>query len=312
MKKVVGIDIGGTNIRAAVVDAEGKILAREKTKSGAREGIEKLILNLKNIINDLSEYGAEAVGIGIPGIINQKTGHLTQAPNISGVDNFPLFNELKKNLPSINFIVENDANSVALGEYWKGAGSESNSMLMIVIGTGLGGGIILNGNLWKGEDGMAGEIGHIIIDPNGPLCNCGNYGCFESFVSSEAIRRMVKTKTSLKPYLENVHNDDIPEAVMQLAKKGEREAKDIWDEIGTSLGIGITSLINLLNVDSVVIGGGVSNAWELFQENMISEMNKRALRGPLEKVSVYPAILGDDAGILGSAYLALNSLEISD
>ena len=312
MKKVVGIDIGGTNIRAAVVDQDGKILAREKTKSGAREGIEKLILNLKNIINDLSQYGAEAVGIGIPGIIDQKTGLLTQAPNISGVDNFPLFEELKRNLPVTNFIVENDANASAIGEYWKGAGAGSNSMIMIAIGTGLGGGIILNGELWQGENGMAGEIGHIIIDPDGPLCNCGSYGCFESFVSAEAVRRVVNDSSVLKNKFTDCHQDDIPEKVMKLASEGNEESINIWNDIGINLGIGITSLINLLNVDSVIIGGGLSNAWEFFVRSMEEEIKKRALKGPRERLTLQKAALGDDAGIMGTAYLALNCLELPD
>ncbi len=310
MKKVLGIDIGGTNIRAAVVGPDGNILARQKTKSGAREGIDKLILNLEEVINRLSEFEPDGIGIGIPGIIDQKNGILTQAPNIKGVKNFPLFAELKKYPSFGNFIVENDANSAAIGEFWKGAGSESNSMLMITIGTGLGGGIVLNGKLWQGEDGMAGEIGHIIINPDGPLCNCGNYGCFESFVSAEALRRAVNGSAELKEMTSDTHLDDIPETVMNLASKGNKESLNIWNEMGATLGIGITSLVNLLNVDSVIVGGGLSNAWDLFVKSMEAEINKRALYGPRERLSVYRAKLGDDAGIIGSAYLAFKNLKI--
>ena len=308
MKKVLGIDIGGTNIRAAVVDPDGNILSRKKVKSNAREGIDKLILNLEEIIAQFSEYETSCIGIGIPGIIDQKNGVLTQAPNIRAVKNFPLFSELGKRPGFNNFIVENDANAAALGEFWKGAGSGSNSMLMITIGTGLGGGIVLNGELWRGEDGMAGEIGHIILDPDGPKCNCGSNGCFESFVSAEAVRHIVNSSKDLKGISADSHLDDIPEQVMKLALEGNQESIKIWDNMGTNLGIGITSLVNLLNVDTVIIGGGLSNAWDLFKSSMNSEIKRRALSGPAERLSVYRAKLGDDAGIMGSAYLAFKNL----
>ncbi len=308
MEKVIGIDIGGTNIRAAVVDPDGKILSRKKIKSNARDGIDKLILNLKEIISLFPDFKTDCIGIGIPGILDQKNGILTQAPNISGIKNFPIIKELKKIIQYENIIVENDANAAALGEYWKGAGSGSNSLLMLTLGTGLGGGIVLNGELWQGEDGMAGEIGHVILDPEGPLCNCGNSGCFESFVSGEAVRRIVRNSPELKQYTKDTHPDDIPEKIMQLAKENNKKSLQIWDDIGKYLGIGITSLINLLNVDSVIIGGGLSNAWELFEKSMNTEIKKRALAGPRERLTIHPASLGDDAGIIGCAYLAFKSL----
>ena len=143
MEKVLGIDIGGTNIRAAVVDPDGKILSRKKIKSNARDGIDKLIINLEKMISLFPIFKIDCVGIGIPGIIDQKNGILTQAPNISGIKNFPIIKELKKIIQIKNIIVENDANAAALGEYWKGAGSGSNSLLMLTLGTGLGGGIVL-------------------------------------------------------------------------------------------------------------------------------------------------------------------------
>lgn len=307
MKRVIGIDIGGTNIRAAVVNQDGEILSRTKVKSKARDGIEFLLSNLNEVINGFSDFQADCIGIGIPGIIDQKNGILTQAPNITGVKNFPLIREIKHLTSLQNIIIENDANAAALGEFWKGAGSESGSLLMLTLGTGLGGGIVLNGELWRGEDGMAGEIGHIIIDPSGPLCNCGNNGCFESYVSAEAVRRIVSNNEALKNYTAGIHPDDIPEKIMLLAKEGNNESEKIWKEIGMYLGIGIASLINLLNVDSVIIGGGLSNAWDYFEKSMLSEIQKRALIGPRDRLTIYPAALGDDAGILGCAYLALKN-----
>lgn len=310
MKKVLGIDIGGTNIRAAIVNSNGKIEERKKIKSNARNGVEKLIENLGSVITYFKEFNPDFIGIGVPGIIDQKNGILTQAPNISGIKNYPLIKELKENISYQNIIIENDANAAALGEFWMGAGSGSSSLLMLTLGTGLGGGIVLNGELWHGEDGMAGEIGHIIIDPDGPICNCGNNGCFESFVSAEAVRRIVKNNKNLKELTNYSHLDDIPEKIMQLARNGNKESLEIWKEIGKNLGIGITSLINLLNVDSVIIGGGLSNAWNLFEKEMIDEINKRALHGPRNRLKICRAKLGDDAGIFGCAYLAFKELKI--
>ena len=269
-----------------------------------------LIKNLGEVISGFDDFDSECIGIGIPGIIDQNNGILTQAPNIAGVDNFPIIDEIKKVTSFENIIVENDANSAALGEFWIGSGAGAGSMLMLTLGTGLGGGIVLNGELWRGEDGMAGEIGHIIIDPAGPLCNCGNSGCFESFVSAEAVRRLVINNSELKKITEDANPDDIPERIMQLALEGNEDSLQIWKDIGTNLGIGITSLVNLLNVDSVVIGGGLANALELFQNCMNDEVKKRALKGPLERLEILPASLGDNAGILGCAYLAYKELKV--
>lgn len=311
-ENVLGIDIGGTNIRAAIVDINGEILKRKKIKSDARTGIEKVVENLTDVIKQFDPYSKKFIAIGIPGIIDQGKGVLTQAPNISGVKNYPIVKKLSDYISTTNVLIENDANAAALGEFWKGSGSGANSMLMLTIGTGLGGGIILNRELWRGEDGMAGEIGHIVINSDGPKCNCGNYGCLESFVSAEAVRRSVSENEKLKELLSGTPPDDIPEKIMEFALGGNTESIKIWKDLGINLGIGITSLINLLNVDSVIIGGGVSNAWELFEKYMQGEIENRALRGPWERVTVSRAKLGDEAGIMGCAYLAFKALKLLD
>lgn len=311
-ENVLGIDIGGTNIRAAIVDINGEILERKKIKSDARTGIEKVVENLADVIKQFDPCSKKFIAIGIPGIIDQGKGVLTQAPNISGVKNYPIVKKLSDYISTTNVLIENDANAAALGEFWKGSGSGANSMLMLTIGTGLGGGIILNRELWRGEDGMAGEIGHIVINSDGPKCNCGNYGCLESFVSAEAVRRSVYENEKLKELLSGTPPDDIPEKIMEFSLGGNTESIKIWKDLGINLGIGITSLINLLNVDSVIIGGGVSNAWELFEKYMQDEIENRALRGPWERVTVSRAKLGDDAGIMGCAYLAFKALKLLD
>ena len=187
MKKVVvGVDIGGTNLRAASIDRTGKILSRKSRSSDAKKGIEYVMKNLISLLTEIIAYErVSSIGIGIPGIIDIDKGILTQAPNISEVKNYPFKEKLIHQLGSdIDVTIENDAHCAALGEWWLGAGKEVNSLIILTLGTGLGGGIILNGRLWRGANGMAGEIGHMTIDPDGPRCNCGNFGCLESFASS--------------------------------------------------------------------------------------------------------------------------------
>ncbi len=314
--KVIGIDIGGTNLRGALVNKDGNILKRMKISSRADQGIDELVDNLAGFIKEISEgESVSNIGIGIPGIIDSKEGVITQAPNILNVDDYPLRAVLNEKLGrDIHFVIENDSNSAAVGEWWMGASKDVNSMIMLTMGTGVGGGIILNGKLWTGDDGMAGEIGHITIYPDGARCNCGNYGCLESYASATAIRRMVREgledkslDTTLRESTKNVEPEDIPQIVMEAASAGDDFSLSIWLEVGKALGIAIASLVNLLNVEMVVIGGGVSNAWDLFIDATYKEAHRRALRAPMERAEIKRGLLGDDAGILGSAYLAFKS-----
>lgn len=307
-RKILGIDIGGTNIRGAIVNENGKVTNREKISSDAKEGIGKLVKNLTGFIELFNIHKPDAVGIGVPGIIDQKKGILTQAPNIKGVENFPVYSELNKKI-KIPFIIENDANCAALGEFWKGAGKNSNSIVMLTIGTGLGGGIILNGDLWRGEDGMGGEVGHIIVNPKGPECNCGSNGCLESYVSAEALKREINSHETLKKLLAKTPINDKPENLMKLALNGNKMAHEIWKEMGRWLGIGIVTITNLLNVETVIIGGGISNGWSLFINETLSEIKKRGLKAPAKRLKVKKTELGDNAGTIGSSYLAIKHLE---
>jgi glucokinase len=314
-KVVIGVDIGGTNLRAASIDRNGKILSRKSRSSDAKKGIEYVMENLISLITEIIEdENISGIGIGIPGIIDVDKGILTQAPNISEVKNYPIKEKLIHELGSVcDVTIENDANCAALGEWWLGAGKDVDSLVVLTLGTGLGGGIILNGRLWRGANGMAGEIGHMTIDPDGPKCNCGNFGCLESFSSAEAIRRMVKEglsnknlKTILRNEIENATIHDIPEIVGGAARIGDKFSLEIWASFGKALGVAIANLTNLLNVEMVLIGGGLSNSWDLFKDIVIKEAKGRGLRAPMENVKIRKCKLGDDAGLLGAAYLVLN------
>lgn len=311
--KILGIDIGGTNLRGGIVDINANITDRKKIYSGADEGISALIDNLTGFINTfLSKNRLSTVSIGIPGIVDSKHGILTQAPNIRDVDNYPIKENLEKRLgKDITVHLENDANCACMGEFWTGSGKGSGSMVMLTIGTGLGGGIVINGELWRGEDGMGGEIGHIIIDPDGPDCSCGSNGCLESFVSARALYRTAKEKPEYSSRFSDKKYHEVPLELMELARQGEPDALDIWKETGINLGIGLTTVINLLNVEKVVIGGGISNAWDLFIEYARKELLRRGLRAPVKRVSIQKGTLGDNAGIMGAAFLTFRQTGMS-
>ncbi len=312
---MLGIDIGGTNLRGALLEGNENIVDRLKIPSEADQGIDRLIDNLTSFVEKIrGDRAIGGIGIGVPGIIDSTKGVITAAPNITGVDDYPIRDILAEKLGGgIGLVIENDANMVALGEWRKGAGRGVNSMIMMTIGTGLGGGIILDGKLWSGAHGMGGEIGHMTVYPGGPGCNCGNYGCLESYASAVAIRRMVSQAledgdlvTSLRDKVRDAHPDEIPERVMEAALGGDELALGIWGEVGKALGIAIASLQNLLDVEMVVLGGGVSNAWDLFIDTAKKEACKRGFRAPMEKLRIEKSVLGDDAGIIGAGYLALH------
>lgn len=312
-KTVIGMDIGGTNLRGALVTPEGRILRQLKIASEAHDGIDAVVDNIAKLVDELGEGGVSGVGIGIAGVIDSKSGVITQAPNIANVTNYPIRDNLVRKLGSgTNVIVENDANCAALGEWWTGAGKDISSLVMITLGTGVGGGIILDGKLWSGADGMGGEVGHMTVYPDGALCNCGNYGCLESYASATAVRRMVKetlakteVKTVLRDRVPETDPDDIPEVVMKAALEGDAASIDIWERFGVALGIGMASLVNILNVEMIVLGGGVARAWDMFIGPARAELKKRSLRAPAERVVIERARLNGDEGILGAAYLAL-------
>lgn len=312
--KVVGIDIGGTNLRGALVNGSGNITKRLSVPSGADKGIGLVIENLGNLIEEIRKgEGIDGIGIGIPGIIDSTKGIITQAPNILHVHNYPFMDILRENIGNdMPVFVENDANCAALGELWKGAGEGVNSLVLLAIGTGLGGGIILDGKLWRGADGMAGEVGHMTIFPDGAKCNCGNRGCLETFSSAVGIGRMVKeglenksVETVLREKVESFPKGRIPEIVREAALEGDKFALWIWEEFGKALGIAIASLVNLLNVEMIVISGGLSDAWELFIDKVVGESKKRGLHAPMERIQIKKSTLGGDAGLLGAAYLVI-------
>lgn len=303
---VIGVDLGGTNLRTALVNQNGEVADKVKEPTRASDGharvVQKLIENIKAQQDRAHRNGnvVAAVGVGAPGVIHADTGVVVKSPNFPDWNNLPLKKELEAAL-ALPVFIENDANAAALGEQWRGAGRGKNSMIFLTLGTGVGGGIVLNGRIWPGADGMAGEIGHMTIIPDGRRCGCGNTGCLEMYASSRGI---------VMAYLERSsrHRMITSEEIYQAAREGDVLAGDVMKDMGRLLGIGIANLVNIFNPELIVIGGGVKDAWHLFIEATREEIKKRAFEYPAERTQIVPSMLGDDAGMIGAAALAFQKL----
>jgi glucokinase len=317
-KFVIGVDVGGTFIKGALVNRGGVVKARAKELTGPLEEKTRVANRLVSVIRRLeksakTEGQIGGVGLGLAGLIDLRRGVILTSPNIPVWNHFPLVDALAKTM-DYPFFVENDANAAALGEMWLGAAKGMDTFFFLTLGTGMGGGLILDGAIWHGADGMAGEVGHMTIQKDGPLCNCGNHGCLEAYASVTALRRMVSEairsgkKTLLSPDLENQAVDG--RAVYRAAQKGDRVACEAFARMGSALGVGIANLINLLNPEKVVLGGGLCHAWRFFIAPLRQEVKQRAFAPVARRVKIVRAAVGEDAGILGSALVAWRGLEL--
>jgi glucokinase len=319
----IGVDLGGTNLRIAAVDENGTLLEKTTTGTPVARGRDYVISEMCEAIRataaKFSSSPLAGIGIGVPGIIDMDTGMLRESPNLPGWHDYPVRAEIERRLGS-KVILENDANAAALGEQWLGAARDYDDMLMLTLGTGVGGGLVLNGRVWHGMRGMAGEPGHITVQPDGPPCPCGNRGCLEQLASATAVVRMAREAIARgdSPGLARASHDD-PEfgakVVYQAAVQGDSVAQEIFRRVGWALGIGLADLINLLNLPMYVIGGGVANAWDAFLPALLEEVRKRSFvyratapgdsSGPGRKTIVTRALLGSEAGLFGAARLPL-------
>ncbi len=332
----IGVDLGGTNLRIAAVNQQGDLM--EKVTLGTRVALGKdhVIREMCDAIRVLavkySDAGSlQGIGVGVPGIIDMKTGMLRESPNLPGWAGSPVQAQIEQRLGT-RVILENDANVAALGEKWLGAAKDVDDMIMLTLGTGVGGGIVLEGRIWHGMTGMAGEFGHMTVEPEGPQCGCGNRGCVEQYASATAVVRMAKEAiaSGRAAGLASAANSD-PEfsakAVYNLAIQGDEEARKIFGRVGRALGICIGNLVNAFNLPMYVVGGGVSSAWEAFSPFIFEELRQRCLvyaatatrsphsnaqgasaqvesEGPTRTV-ITRALLGSDAGLYGAAQLPM-------
>ena len=309
---VIGIDVGGTNIKAGAVDYQGNIIASLRVLSEASSGPEAILSKLESIVRDLQlkvkDRTLAAIGFGIPGAIHSIEGIVTQAPNFPALNGMPIGKLLSERIQKPCFI-ENDANAIAFGEMWVGAGRGYSHILCLILGTGVGGGVIINGELLRGADGMAGELGHVAVDMDGAQCNCGSFGCLETLASATGILRMYREQiakhpeSSLKSFSEMT-----PALIFAEATKGDEFARSLFKQAGHGLGVGMASFVNIFNPEILIIGGGVAAAWEFLIPPAIETMKNRAFKAPAERVKIVRAEKENEAGIHGCAYLAWDEL----
>jgi glucokinase len=311
---VCAVDLGGTNLRAATVDAGGQIHDRGRIATPDPHDADKIVAAITSAVNQCHAAAGErgvtidAVSIVVPGSVQAETGVIVNAPNLPAIVNFPLGAALTEKLQR-PILLENDANAAALGEFWQGAGRGSQTIICLTLGTGVGSGIILDGKLWRGIDGTAGEIGHMSIAPFSEVrCNCGNVGCLEVYASATAIVRMAREALA-EDSNSKLHSvaELTARVISQAADAGDALALQIFRQVGTCLGIAAANLVNIFNPEAIVFGGGVSAAFDLFAPQVHEEINRRAFPVPAQRCRVMKAERGDDAGLLGAARLVFGA-----
>jgi len=294
----IGVDLGGTNLRAAVIQEDGKLVEKISGAANIGDRPEPVIDDIVRSIETLqSRYGKEnlaGVGVGVPGFIRMKEGVIAGWGNRPAFNDYPVRDEIEKRLGA-RVILENDANAAALGEKWMGAGKDVEDLVLLTLGTGLGGGIIIGGKVLHGYLGMAGELGHITVSPNGNPCGCGNIGCLEKHASATAIASM-----GVLMWPGRNHSS---EEIYKLAQKGNARALAVFRTMGEALGLALASLINIFNFPLYLLSGGPLPAWEFFAGAMMAEIERRSYTYRNVPTRIEKAVLGNEAGLYGAAYL---------
>ena len=307
---VLAADLGGTNIRVAAVDPAGSILYQSRSATPETRTREPIVQTIAELAREcITEAGngrqPAAFGLAAAALVNSSEGRVFSSPNLPDLDGFPLAGAVS-DAAGVSVILENDATAAAIGEAWLGASRNVGSSICITLGTGVGGGIILDGRPLRGIDGTAAEIGHICVEPRGVSCGCGSFGCLEQYASATAITRMADELAEGFP-LSVLSGDRSPSsrAVFDAGIGGDELALEVFRRAGFYLGTAIAGLVNVLNPEMIVIAGGAAAGWELLAGTVRQTMMEKAFQRPAERVKLVPAELGDNAGILGAAQVAL-------
>jgi len=308
---LVGIDLGGTNCRGALVEADGRVVARRRMETRIEAGREDFLARFFALVSDLLAEGQRqgravaTIGIGAPGVVDG-SGRIVVSPNLHPLDDCPLQDAVARycRLP---VQVLNDANAAAWGEFRCGAGQAFSSFLMLTLGTGIGGGLILAGRLWQGADGAAGEVGHLVVEPDGRPCGCGRRGCLEQYAAAGGV--LMNLKAALAAGAASSFSALAPESltaerIATAAREGDPAAAKALEEAGRRLGRVLGEIVNLLNPDGVVIGGGLAASLDLLLPALEAELRARAFPLAAERCRVVPGQLGDDAGMVGAALIS--------
>ena len=314
MKKYIGCDLGGTNLRAAIVDVDdGTVLHQMSIPTLAREGHEAVMKRMAELFLQIIQSAGMnkedigGIGIGVPGVLDLEKGETLFLPNLPGTwPHIPLGDTITE-LTGLPTALLNDVRSITYGEWRFGAGRGVDTVAVFAIGTGVGGGLVINGQLHLGIGGTAGELGHMTIDFNGPRCGCGNYGCLEAYASGPAIAAMGMKAVSqgLSTQISTLCNYDLnritPELIAKAALAGDETAMDIYERAGFSLGIAAANICVSVGPRRIIIAGGVSQAGDLLLVPIRRTLRERVTVMPVEQVEVIQSQLGNNAGVIGAA-----------
>ena len=315
---VAGVDIGATSIDLAIADFSGKSLVRYSEPATVKDGPIKILGRACSLLekmlkeNDLSPEKMNGIGIGVPGPVDFSVGTLVSPPIMPGWDRYPIIQTVQQWFPSANVVVDNDVNVMALGEINKGAGKGVDNLIFVKIGTGIGAGIICEGNIYRGSSGCAGDIGHISVDKSGPLCHCGNRGCLEALAGGPAIaeRALMAAQAGKSPILmkyyemngQVLHTEDVGDA----AREGDAVAIEVIRESGQYIGDVLASLVNFYNPEMIVIGGGVRNLGNLLLSSIRQTVLNRSTSLATRDLHIVFSETGPDAGVVGAVNLAMD------
>lgn len=314
MKKYIGCDLGGTNLRAAIVDVEsGEVIHLMSVPTLAREGHQAVMQRMAELFTTVIEAAGMrredigGIGIGVPGMLDLDKGETLFLPNLAGTwPHVPLQATITQ-LTGLPTAILNDVRAITNGEWRFGAGRGVDTIAVFAVGTGIGGGLVINGQLHLGIGGTAGELGHTVIDYNGPRCGCGNYGCLEVYASGPAIAALgIKAvvqglTTKIAELCENDLNRINPALIAQAARAGDEIALGIWDEAGSCIGVAAANVCATIGPRRIIIGGGVARAGDLLLDPIRRTLRERVFIMPVDQVEVVPSQLGNNAGVIGVA-----------
>ncbi|MBZ0272752.1 ROK family protein [bacterium] len=306
------VDLGGTSIKSGYVTRDKRLHEKGESPTGNDLSAPSVARRIAEIIEDLAGKARGAghrvpgAGVGVPGGIRNDRATVSQSPNFPAWQDVDIRSMIAEHT-GVAVQLENDANLAALGEYWAGGGRDYETVVLYTLGTGVGGGIVLEGRIWRGAFGMAGELGHTNINPDGPFCGCGSKGCLEAYAGRDAIVRLAWSmilKNRARMLVEQVGGrvDQItPKDIHDAARAGCPDCRAIFEQVGRYVGIAAASLLNTINMEVLLVGGGISNAFDLIEGGIRDEIGRRAFVIPAQNMKLAPAQLGNDAGLMGAA-----------
>ena len=298
-KYAIGIDLGGTNLRVALVSEDGEIARKIKKPSS-----EPVLDAILSAIHEIKQTDIVGIGLGVAGVIDRKRRRISLSPNLHAIEGIDLVREIQDRF-SVSVMIENDANVAALGEKIAGAGRSFDNFVLLTLGTGIGGGIIHKGELLD----VSAEIGHMSINADAEKCPCGNIGCLETYASARAM--IAKAVSMIEKENESILKECCrgsiykitPEDIYKAALEGDALSREILKDAGRFLGVGIANIINIMSPEAIILTGGLVGAWNIYVQEAIKEASRRAFKELFDAVKIIPSSLGDDAGIIGAASL---------